>query len=161
MSKKTNDARNKFSSELLVSEIENFTDELSSIIDDKNNPDTVFSQIIQNQQVNAQAQKQTETQDLTKLFNLIKKVHSDNIILRTEMSNLKVEINKLKKNQLQNVPVNSNDIEQNLDLKNEISEQLDLHLNLKMVSVIDTFEKKINEIDTKISNFKKMYLHRK
>ncbi len=77
------------------------------------------------------------------------------------MSNLKVEINKLKKNQLQNVPVNSNDIEQNLDLKNEISEQLDLHLNLKMVSVIDTFEKKINEIDTKISNFKKMYLHRK
>lgn len=134
---------------------DNFNVQIDSILNNKNNPEPIINKITE-----AESNLTIHNKDFVKLLKIISNLSNDNNLLKTELQNMKLELNKLKKANIDQ-PIITQGTQPVLTNNDEVAHFIDFQINSKLMEIMETFDKKIAEVDKKMSSYKSMYMTKK
>lgn len=165
--KKQNNAVDDTANDFCDLSDENFHSQIDLILNNKNDPDLIINKI-----EDIESNLTINHKDFVKLLKIISNLSNDNNMLKSEIQNIRQDLYKIKKNQTVNInPENSKNIfnvkEESCDNNKKIFESeedmaqyIEFHINSQLLSIIETFDKKITDLDKKIGTYKSMYMHK-
>ena len=127
-----------------------YNNDFASILDDKNNPEHIFNKV-------PDANLTINNKDFMKLLKIMNNLSNDNNALKIELQSLRNDVNKLKR-----TTNTTNTTTQTTTIPNQsdLTHYIDVQINTKLLSIIETFDKKISDVDKKINTYKSMYMKR-